>query len=138
MDSTADYGESVLFALVDKGRVLCEIREWSGRIIESIPGGKIEQIDRESDNYQEAALIREVKEELNIEPTSFRHIGDVWHGHTFPIKWVFHAFIVEQWNGVLPEVSHEENRPLKWVDPANLIDPVHGGRMVHLLRENVS
>jgi len=111
-------GESVLFALTDRGRVLCEVREWSGVVMESVPGGKVEESDRASADYRETALRRELREELSVEPTSFRYIGDVWYRD----EWVFRVFLVDEWNGELPETNLESNRPLNWIHPRDLRD----------------
>jgi len=123
-------GESVLFALTDEGRVLCEVREWSGVVMESVPGGKVEDGDRAAADYREAALRRELREELNVEPTDFRYIGDVWHGD----EWVFRVFIVDEWNGELPEANLESNRPLKWVHPSDLRDNDYMQGLSELIR----
>ena len=50
-DLSTIRGESVLLVLTEHGRVLCETREWAGVLIKSIPGGKVEPVDRESDAY---------------------------------------------------------------------------------------
>ena len=127
-------GESVLFALTEQGRVLCEVREWSGEIMESIPGGKVDPIDREVPDYQEAALKRELNEELGVEPTEFRYIGDVWYED----EWVFHVFIVYAWNGQLPDTNRELNRPLKWVHPNDLQDNYYMKGLGKLIRKTIA
>jgi len=134
MEPSSDYGESVLFALTARGRVLCEVREWSGEMMESVPGGKVEPIDRESTDYREAALWRELGEELCVEPTEFRAIGEVWYG----TEWVFHVFVVGAWNGELPETNRESNRPLRWVHPGDLRDNHYMQGLGDLLRETIA
>jgi len=118
MKPSITHGESVLFVLTERGRVLCETREWGGVLMQSIPGGRVEQVDRESDGYQEATLKREMEEELGVEPVAFRFIGDVWNGDT----WVFYVFVVDEWRGELADVSREDERPLGWVHPRDLVD----------------
>ena len=134
MQTSTDHGESVLFALTEGGRVLCEVREWSGEMMESVPGGKVEPIDRKSDNYQVAALRRELSEELGVTPVKFGRIGEVWYRE----EWVFHVFVVSAWNGELPETNRESNRPLRWVQPSDLRDNHYMQGLSDLLRETIA
>ena len=121
MNAPSDYGESVIFALTDGGMVLCELREWDGKTLPSPPGGKVEPVDRKDCDYQAAALRRELKEELGVEPVAFTYVGDVWWRG--PERWLLHVFIVDAWNGELPEVGLDTDRPLAWVHPRDLVDP---------------
>ncbi len=116
-------GESVLFALLQDGKVLCEAREWDGRLMKSVPGGKIETWDQQPhEDAWEAALRRELQEELGIVPTQFMYIGDIYYAAAF---WMFHVFVVMSWAGDIPEFSFEEHRPLYWVHLEDLVDNSH-------------
>jgi 8-oxo-dGTP diphosphatase len=108
----------VAAALVDRdGRVLVTKRP-EGKTMSGLwefPGGKIERGE-----LPEAALIRELKEELGIDvtenclaPLSFAsHSYDEFH-------LLMPLFVCRVWKG---QVQARENQVLKWVRPKNLID----------------
>ncbi|MEK9683021.1 MAG: (deoxy)nucleoside triphosphate pyrophosphohydrolase [Rhodospirillaceae bacterium] len=108
----------VAAALVDRdGRVLVTKRP-EGKTMSGLwefPGGKIERGE-----LPEAALIRELKEELGIDvtenclaPLSFAsHSYDQFH-------LLMPLFVCRVWKG---QVQARENQALKWVRPKNLID----------------
>jgi 8-oxo-dGTP diphosphatase len=103
-------------ALVDAdGRVLLAQRP-EGKSMAGLwefPGGKIEQ-----DETPEAALIRELQEELGI---------DTWASCLAPLSFASHAyadfhllmplFICRKWQG---QPQSREGQALKWVRPADL------------------
>ena len=108
-------GKSVLFALIQNGKILCEEREWDGHMMHSIPGGKIEK----TDPSQEAALFREMKEEFDVLPAVFEFIGDIRYNTD---EWVFHVWVVTEWEGNVPAINKEDFRQLSWLDPRMLKD----------------
>jgi 8-oxo-dGTP pyrophosphatase MutT (NUDIX family) len=114
-----DYGESVLFAFVQNGQILCEWRNWRGRMQYSIPGGKVDPADRQQTHYQHAALIRETWEELRVTPKHFTRIGEIWYKEA---EWLFHVYMVSDWEGEIPPKVLDNQRPLGWIDPKDLED----------------
>ena len=111
-------GESVLFALVKNGKVLCEEREWDSLMSQSIPGGKMDS----SNTSQPAALLREMKEELNVIPLEYKFLGDIWFNTD---EWVFHVYVITEWDGKVPAISKEDFRALTWLDPSMLKDNLY-------------
>ena len=130
---TRDYGESVIFFLVRDGMVLCEVREWGGRVRNSSPGGGIDPVDREAPDPRVAALLREMAEELGVEPTAYRLVGEAWLRR----EWLFYVFVVDRWRGDLPQAVLDTGRPLRWVRPAELIADLNMPDLVELVREHV-
>ncbi|MEM7019164.1 MAG: NUDIX domain-containing protein [Pseudomonadota bacterium] len=128
-----NYGESVLFALHHEGFVLCEWRNWLGFVMNSIPGGKIDPSDRASDDYRLTALFREINEELAIQPTQFRFIGNIW----YRTEWLFHVYLVEAWSGEVPPKSFEHGRTLNWIHPTDLVDNHYMPVISKLIRETL-
>lgn len=128
------HGESVLFALHRQGQILCEWRNWSGAMMHSIPGGKVEPADKEIDDYQSAALVREMDEEFGVTPARYRFLGDIWYGD----EWVFHVYLVEEWDGDLPANSFEGNKPLNWILPSDLQDNQYMPGIADLIRTSVT
>ena len=133
MDSHGDYGESVVFALQKDGCILCEQRKWGEEMLWSVPGGKVEQADRRSRPSRVAALNREMREELALEPVAFRFIGDIWYGE----NWVFHAFLVTEWKGRVPETNIETDYPLRWMPVEEIRDNSHMFGLGDLLRRSL-
>jgi len=75
------------------------------------PGGKVEPFEN-----AEAALVRELKEELNIDVISA--IPLITIRHRYPDRFVqLNVFLVEQFSG---EAESCEGQPFKWVAPAEL------------------
>jgi len=75
------------------------------------PGGKIEEFET-----AEQALVRELKEELNITVTAATPLITV--SHHYPDRFVqLKVFLVEQFSG---EAKSLEGQPFKWVTPAEL------------------
>ncbi len=130
MTSTQDYGESVLFAFVREARVLCEVREWDGATMDSVPGGKVDPADCAASDYLVAALLRETAEELHVRPTAYRRVGQVWYGR----EWLFHVFVVCEWQGSIPEAVLDTRKRLHWVDLDRLVDNTHMLGLADLIR----
>ena len=105
-------------ALVDgDGRVLIAQRPEGKQLagLWEFPGGKVEEGET-----PEAALIRELREELGIEVTPACLAPFVFASHTYE---TFHLlmplYLIRRWEGV---VTPHEHAAVKWVKPARLAD----------------
>jgi len=99
----------------DRGRVLLARRHdhaHQGGLWE-FPGGKCE-----AGETPQAALVRELREELGIEVAACRPLIRVAHDYG-DRRVVLHVFRVEAWEG---EPHGLEDQPLEWVVPAALVD----------------
>ncbi|MEZ8573602.1 NUDIX hydrolase [Vibrio splendidus] len=99
--------ECVSFLLVDNDSVLLERRSEqketdAGKI--NIPGGHID-----GDESQVQALFREVREELNVSPLSYKYLCSLYH--TTSELQLIHYYFVESWNG---EISAQEAESVHW------------------------
>jgi 8-oxo-dGTP pyrophosphatase MutT (NUDIX family) len=119
--------------LVRDGLVLCEVREWGGRVRNSALGGGIDPVDREAPDYCVAALLREMAEELGVEPSAYRLAGEAW----LRGEWLFYVYVVDGWRGELPLAVLDTGRPLRWVHPTELIADLNMPDLVELVREHV-
>ncbi|EOX4792189.1 NUDIX hydrolase [Vibrio alginolyticus] len=96
--------ECVSFLILQNDKILLEKRseqkETDPGLI-AIPGGHIEGNET---NVQ--ALIRELKEELNIEPVSHQYICSLYH----PTKelQLIHYFVVKSWQGEMITLEADE------------------------------
>ena len=105
-------------ALVDAdGRVLIAQRP-QGKLLAGLwefPGGKVE-----AGETPEAALIRELREELGVDVTPACLAPFVFASHTYE---TFHLlmplYLIRRWTGV---VTPHEHAAVKWVRPARLGD----------------
>ncbi len=113
------YGESVLFAFIKNGLVLCEWRQWKETVKYSIPGGKVDPSDRQEIDYKIGALLRETREELQVIPTYFEFVGEIWFDAA---NWLFYVYMIRQWQGKLPKKVFDSQRRLNWIDPQFLQD----------------
>ena len=68
---------------------------------------------------QSAALMRETWEELQVTPTEFTRIGEIWYAEA---EWLFHVYLVTAWGGEIPPHILDHQRPLNWINPADLDD----------------
>lgn len=71
------------------------------------PGGKIE-----SGELPEDCIVRELKEELNIDIIKFKHFISYIFDFQI-IKLVVHSFIISEFNG---EIQTNEHECIKWVN----------------------
>jgi 8-oxo-dGTP pyrophosphatase MutT (NUDIX family) len=128
-----DYGESVVFCFVKDGRVLCEVREWGGQVRDSIPGGRIDPVDRRAPDYRVAALLRETAEELAVVPTAYRLVGQVWLRQ----EWLFYVYVVDQWRGDLPQAVLDTGKTLRWVHADDVAENTTMPGLARLIRSQV-
>jgi len=96
-----DVYECISFLLVRDGQVLLETRakdkETDPGLI-SIPGGHIEVGET-----QQQALVRELKEELDIAPDQYQYLCTLYHP-TQELQ-LIHFYVITRWQGNI--VSHE-------------------------------
>jgi 8-oxo-dGTP diphosphatase len=108
----------VAVALVDPdGRVLIARRP-DGKTMAGLwefPGGKVEAGER-----PEAALIRELKEELSIDVTEACLAPLTFASHTYEdFHLLMPLYVCRRWNGVAASVEGQE---LRWVKPLKMKD----------------
>lgn len=75
----------------------------------------------------EAALVRELQEELGIMPTAFRHVERIETTGTdgvTPALW--HLFAVTEWIGGEPGIANDEHSEIRWFgfDQAQSLTPL--------------
>jgi len=108
----------VAVALIDSdGRVLIAQRPEGKQLagLWEFPGGKVEPDER-----PEAALIRELKEELGIDVTEACLAPFVFTSHGYEsFHLLMPLYLCRRWSGV---VQAREHSALKWVRPAQLTD----------------
>ncbi|KWT98952.1 NTP pyrophosphohydrolase [Vibrio toranzoniae] len=99
--------ECVSFMLIEYDSVLLEkrseIRETDVGVI-NIPGGHIE-----GDESQAQALFREVSEELNVSPKSYKYLCSLYHP-TSELQ-LIHYYVVDSWSGA---ISAQEAESVHW------------------------
>jgi 8-oxo-dGTP diphosphatase len=108
----------VAAALVDAdGRVLIAQRPEGKQLagLWEFPGGKLHEDER-----PEAALIRELREELGIEVEEACLAPLTFASHAYPdFHLLMPLYVCRRWRG---QVASRENQALKWVRPQNLRD----------------
>lgn len=99
--------ECISFIMLDGNKILLEKRskdkETDPGLI-TIPGGHIE--DGET---QVQALMREVKEELDVTPINYQYLCSLYHP-TQELQ-LIHYFIVDNWDG---EIQAHEAEDIEW------------------------
>lgn len=125
--------EAVIFLFRRKDKVLIEYRLTEKGKFEEIfiPNGHVEETDRNSENYLENAMLREVGEEFKgkVKPTSYTY-ADKYHVEEMGMT--FHIYIIDSWQGTHPHYSTEEGKrfsKLRWmpIDEALEIMPYPSG-----------
>ncbi len=106
----------VACALLDRdGRVLLAQRPVGKPMagLWEFPGGKIE-----TGETPEAALVRELREELSIEPCESCLQPFAFSSYSYPdFHLLMPLYICRQWDGI---VNPTEGQVLKWVNPDNI------------------
>ena len=109
--------ECVSFLLISGDKVLVERRKLTKRTdpgLIAIPGGHVEKGEA-----SEQALVREMSEELSVEPIKSNFLCTLYH-QTNELQ-LIHYFAVTSWSG---EIENHEAEELLWVrlDDPSLID----------------
>lgn len=93
------------------------------------PGGKLEQ-----DETPEAALIREIKEEVNLDVLEYKFLGQI--DHKYDAKFIsLLIYYITKFNG--KAISCEEQTDLKWVERHHLTQftfPAANQQIIQLLQ----
>jgi len=118
-----DIDNRVLIAQRPEGKAMAGLWEF--------PGGKVE-----AGETPEAALIREVKEELGVDTAESCLAPFAFASHTYDdFHLLMPLFICRQWEG---DLQPHEHQALKWVRPMRLADypmPPADAPLVALLRD---
>ena len=97
--------ECVTFLVIKDDKILLEKRseqKESDPGLIAIPGGHIETGE---DHKQ--ALVRELKEELNLVPLSFEYLCTLYHPATTELQ-LIHYYIIKSWSGKMATLEAEE------------------------------
>ena len=100
--------ECVAFMLIADHQILVEKRSETKQLLPgaiAIPGGHLEEGES-----VEAALVRELREELNITPHEFSYVCTLLH-QAEELRRI-HYFVVERWVG---DISALEAESLRWI-----------------------
>lgn len=112
--------ESVLFLFLKNNKLLVEHRLTdSGKFEEMLlPGGGIEDVDKvEGEDYRVNAMKREIREELG-EQISIKDFTFLTTAESGEQRIMFHSYVINDWDGELPEYSIEDGAPnakLEWL-----------------------
>jgi mutator protein MutT len=108
MDCHRQLLDCIAFLLIQNHQVLAEKRRQTKQVVPgalALPGGHIE-----AGESPEEALRREIREELDIVPTSIAYVCTLLH-HAQEFRRL-HYFVVENWQG---EISNREAETLLWI-----------------------
>jgi mutator protein MutT len=84
----------------------------------SFPGGHVEQGEALIE-----ALIREIREEVGVTPTTFGLIGTIADPNTMTTDpATYHMYAVTAWDGGEPSLVGDEHTELRWLTPAGASD----------------
>src|SRR3989338_8332773 len=121
----------VSFILMDKDKILVEKRKMDKFILPGgvcLPGGH-----SESTETKEQTLKREMKEELGIEPLSYKYLGEV------PLtigenQYIMSYFLVKEWFGT---ISANEAESIFWIglDEIDQIDLYQDKYMLLMMKD---
>lgn len=119
--STRDgYEEAAMFLFYDDGELLIEHRPSDDGTVTFIPNGSVEESDRTSarhDDHIVAGMLREIDEELQGRVTveEYEKLCEV---KVDELSLWFHAFVVTDWRGDVPEYTVEDGErfaDLEWI-----------------------
>lgn len=112
--------------LVRDGRVLLGLRSAAAAWLADawdVFGGHVEPGES-----AEQALVRELREELGIDATGWRAVGEI--AGERPEPWRLRVFAVHAWDGEPTNLQPHEHAALRWCTPADaqaLLVPAHAG-----------
>jgi len=112
--------------LVRGGRVLLGLRSADARWLAGawdVFGGHVE-----AGESAEQALVRELREELGVDATGWRAVGEI--AGERPERWRLRVFAVHAWGGEPANLQPREHAALRWctlADAQALLAPAHAG-----------
>lgn len=115
MKKKKTFKNVVVFIFLKKNKILVEkritdeISILSGQLL--LPGGGVDELED-----LETALVREVKEELGITPLEFILIPTSEDIYGVKEGVILRPFLINKWEGEIPEKILDEEDPLFWVD----------------------
>lgn len=120
----------VIFALVKDNKILVERRPVIGFSQDQylLPGGEINLDELEN---LEAALKREMMEELGIKPIEYKLLSK--DGVIGIFDNLLKPFLVSKWEGKIPKIGldKEDPYPLEWIDLEIIANtPIEGSRKI--------
>lgn len=131
-------GEAVVFLFIKENQVLVEYRFINGKETVLVPGGGIDEIDKNiGEDYRENALAREIREELgeNIQILEHRMVGEVIREETGSR---FYVFFVTKWIGELPDKvinRKQEQGKLLWLEIDEALNQETGNVSIYALQK---
>ena len=131
------FMEAVVFLFFKGGKILVEIRpKGKGKEV-FIPNGAVEQEDSENGDYLIKAMNREVEEEFqgNVTITKYEYLTSY---KVNEIKINFHAFLVTEWKGNVPDFTVENGEKfadLKWINLSDYRKHLELPSAVHICQQ---
>lgn len=122
--------ESVIFLVCENENVLCERRPYQGELDNCILGGRVEEQDLRTENYIDAAVVREAREEVGIQVKRTSPLGSFSHENR-----LIHVVLVESWSGEVHSANSDNGNPLVWVPQQELVRGVRLPELKAVLSE---